>query len=75
MFCVFEKTCVRIGGEMFSKIKVGMRALREIDKSYIVAVSCFCSNICINKSTLVSHFKEKQADSKLRVPVLKGLHI
>ena len=50
-----------------------MRALRVIEKSWFVAVSCLCSHVCISISTSMSHLKSKKLDSKSRAPVLKRL--
>ena len=66
--CVFEKPCVIIGKKSILKIKRGMRTLRAIEKSYIILFFCLCYHTCIHKSTLMSHFKAKQADIKSRAP-------
>ena len=48
-----------------------MRALIAIEKSFIIPVSYLFSHMYIHKSTLVYHFKAKQADIKSRAPFSK----
>ena len=52
----------------FSESKRGMRALRAIEKYWIIYFCCFCYHMCIHKSTLMSNIKAKQADIKSRAP-------
>ena len=52
---------------VFEKQK-GYARERAIEKSWIIPFCCLCSHVCSNKSALMSHYEEKQADIMSKAP-------
>ena len=53
---------------MFFEEQKGYVRKRAIEKSWVIPFCCLCSQVCIHKSILISHFNTKQANIKSRAP-------